>query len=236
MARRLGALAAVLLTLVASGCNSATPAATPSPALLTAATTASAAATAALATPTTVPSVATAAPTVAPTAAPTATPLPTASAPAVTVAPTAPPTQTAAPTAKPTPAPTRTLKPGETPRPTPLDIASFLVSEIIAQNLGTASIAIDVALDDGSGSATSVTTETLEAGDLIDQQAFEGDYVITFRRPTGSAKPVLCNVTLKEGDVLSFYPLDDSILVALAGVKPVAPGDIFVATSPVCGH
>jgi hypothetical protein len=117
-----------------------------------------------------------------------------------------------------------------------MDISTWLVAEIIVQNLGTTPILIDVALDDGSGSATSLTTETLEAGDVIDKQAFDGDYVITFKRPTGSAKPVVCNVTMKKGDLLSFYPLDASILVAMAGVKPVAPDDIFVPTSPVCGH
>jgi hypothetical protein len=167
---------------------------------------------------------------------------PTATA-ALTPAPTPATTATAIPSVEPsrtplphnTPGPTRTLKPGETPRGTPLDIVAFLTAKLAVANLGDKALAVDVsAADDNGKDPTSLTSATLQAFDAIDQETFEGTYVITFTRPGGSAKPVTCIVKLVAGDSISFWATDTLVAVTNDKKPPTKPGDLIVGTSPIC--
>jgi hypothetical protein len=210
------AIRAIVVVALTASCNSAAPPAsvTISPATLAPVFT-PAAATAPLSPP----------PTPAPTEA-TATPEPT---PETTDQPTV------EPTVEPTSEPTRTLAPGETPRPTPLDIAAYLTAQIDLLHLGDDSIAVAIAISDESG-GQSATVAKFEMEDLdsVTQSIPAGTYSVEFTRVAAPSKPTTCTITVKDGDHFEFVSTDATIVVLNPAHPPTTRKDLVVSTSSLC--
>jgi hypothetical protein len=57
---------------------------------------------------------------------------------------------------------------------------------------------------------------------------------LDFRQPADSAIGTTCTIEIADGDAYVFAAVEGAIAITLAGEKPSAPGDLFVATSSLC--
>jgi anti-sigma factor RsiW len=168
---------------------------------------------------------------------PSSTSSPTAAAeatPSVIPSPTPAPSPSASPTPSPTPAPTRTLRPGETPKPTPINLAPFLTAAIAIANYADDTVAVDISLlDTSTNKSQSVAANTFQPLDAVSEKVPAGDYRVSFTRP-GASKPLVCQVNVKDGDQIGFGIMPAEVLVGSATAKPTKLADLVVPTSPIC--
>jgi hypothetical protein len=231
----------ILVAVLAGACTSGGMAASSAPTLGAAATSSATASAVPALTP-----LPTAAPTPAPTAAATATPAPT---PRATAAPTPPPSPSATPprTATPSPTPsatpepsatpaaTRTLRPGETPAPTPVDLAPFLTSELVVVNLGNAQLSVAVAiLDPESTDEYEVGVLDVEPLQVTAQSVFAARYRLEFDYPGGAPNEGgTCVIDVGEREEIQFAVLEDGGVIP-AGSGAEDPGELAIEAAARC--
>ena len=165
-----------------------------------------------------------------------------------TPAPTAEPTPaaTAAPTAEPTPAEpsgsggaTRSAAPsGSTaagsPSPSPIDLSPYLTAAFTLLNLADDPVDVDVGIAGENGEVTSVAQFHLEPFDFLTERVPASTYQITWTRPAGGPAPVVCHLTLVDGDNVQFAVSAQQIAVAKDGYEPTSGSDLVVETSALC--
>lgn len=171
---------------------------------------------------------------------PTATPVPVSAAPSASEsapARTAPPTASSAATqvavaARTKPPTSVSLKPGQTPRGTPLDLGPFLTATLEIIHLGDQPITVSVAIVDG-GTTSELTTLTLQTLDGGSEPVFAGDYLVTFKRPA-DAKAATCSLHVADGESFRFVTTDRTTAVFKAGATPRKGADVLIGLSPLC--
>lgn len=132
-----------------------------------------------------------------------------------------------------TPNPSVSLKPGQTPKPTPIDLGPYLKAEISIANYGTQTFTVEVTyIDESSGDSTSVIKDTFAQLDATTEKVPEGIYRLTFTR--GSSAAGVCKVVVKAGDTYGFGVVDDEIVVGSNRADPKTRADLVVPTSPLC--
>jgi hypothetical protein len=163
---------------------------------------------------------ATAAPTEQPTLAPTEPP---------TAPPTAPPTEP--PTEGP---PTPTPDPNATPRPTALDIAPYLTSQVTVVNLADTSLALTVALlDPDSTDEYVIGTFDLAPDQVTTQSVIPALFRIDFAYGGGPVT-ASCSINIADGEQLQFAVVATGIVMASNGTEPADAAEMIVATSARC--
>lgn len=141
------------------------------------------------------------------------------------------PAPTPAPTPTPTDEPERTLAPGETPRPSPMDISAYLTATLSVVNLTDEQFTVSVDIYSEGEDQGTVAQFDLEPYGSLFQNVPETTYGVSF---DGSGEPSTCVVTIAEGAQLSFTLIGTDILIADAAHEPTSPEDLFVATSSLC--
>lgn len=142
---------------------------------------------------------------------------------------------TSEPTVEPTPEPTRSLAPGETPRPTPIDIAAYLTAQIDLLHLGDDSISVAIAISDESGGQSATVAKfEMENLDSVTQSIPAGTYSVVFTRPATASKPKTCTLSVKDGDHFEFVTTDATIAVLNPSHPAKTRQDLVVDTSPLC--
>lgn len=166
-------------------------------------------------------------PTPMPTPVPTEPPMVT---PAPTPAPTPPPA-TPAPTEGP---PTPTPDPNATPRPTAVDVAPYLTSEITVLNLGDSTLALTVALlDPDSTDEFVIGTFQLEPEQVTAQAIIPALFRLDFGY-SGVNDAGTCTITIGDGEQLQFAVLPQGIAITSNGTEPADPAEMLVATAARC--
>ena len=160
-------------------------------------------------------------PTPAPSQAPTEIPM-------ITPAPTPPPTQV--PTEGP---PTPTPDPAATPRPTAVDIAPYLTSEVTVVNLADAALSLTVALlDPDTDEEYVVGTFDVQPNQVTTQSVIPALFRLDFAyagNVVGS-----CSVNIADGEQLQFAAIAAGIVMTTNGAEPEDPSEMLVATSSRC--
>jgi hypothetical protein len=157
------------------------------------------------------------------------TPLPT-EIPMITPAPSAPPS-TPAPTPGP---PTPTPDPNATPRPTAVDVAPYLTSDITVVNLGDTTLALTVALLDPDSTQEFVIGTFQIQPEQVNSQAiipalFRLDFGYSGVDDVGS-----CTITVGDGEQLQFAAIPQGIVITSNGPEPADPAEMIVATAARC--
>jgi hypothetical protein len=165
---------------------------------------------------------ATPAPTEPPTAAPTAPP---------TAPPTEPPTER--PTAGP---PTPTPDPDATPRPTAVDIAPYLTSEVTVLNLSDAVLSVTVTIvDDDAGDEFTIDTTDLQPLQVTTTSIIPARFRLDFDFPGGGeADAGTCTLDIVDAEAIQFAVIPTGIAISWSGEEPADPADMVVATAPRC--
>jgi hypothetical protein len=163
---------------------------------------------------------ATPAPTTVPTAAPTQPP---------TLPPTAPPT--APPTEGP---PTPTPDPNATPRPTAVDIAPYLTSQVTVVNLADTPLSLTVALlDPDSTQEYVIGTFEVQPDQVTTQSVIPALFRLDFDYSEG-ASAGSCSINIADGEQLQFAAISTGIVMTSNGTEPDDPAEMLVATSTRC--
>ena len=149
--------------------------------------------------------------------------------PMITPAPTAPPTEP--PTAGPS---TPTPDPDATPRPTAVDIAPYLTSEVTILNLGDAPLGVTVTLlDPDSTDEFTIGTFHLEPSQVTSQSIIPALFRLDFGL-TGVDDAGTCEITVGEAEQIQFAVVPTGIVMATNGAEPTDPAEMLVATSSRC--
>jgi hypothetical protein len=109
----------------------------------------------------------------------------------------------------------------------------MLTAGIGIVNLSDQRVTVTVDIYDSGTSQGTVASVDLAPYDSDVQSIPEGSYGVTFK-PEGSGAPATCLFSVKGTARLDFGILNDKITVIQVGQPPKAPGDLFVATSPLC--
>lgn len=166
-------------------------------------------------------------PTPTPSRAPTEMPMVT---PAPTPAPTPPPA-TPSPTQGP---PTPTPDPNATPRPTAVDVAPYLTSEVTVVNLGDAPLALTVSLlDPDSDDTYTIGTFELQPNQVTTQAVIPALLRLDFGF-TGVDDAGSCAITIEDGEQLQFAVVAGGIVMTSSAGEPEDSAEMIVATSSRC--
>jgi hypothetical protein len=142
------------------------------------------------------------------------------------------PSDTLAPTDSPTPS--RSRKP--IPSLDPAELDAIMTSSITLVDLADADLAVSVAyVDPGSTKPFDLGTYKLGFTEQLTNKVPVGTYRLDFRQPATSKTGPRCTITIADGDAFTFAAIDGAVAITKAGVAPKAAGDLFVATSPLCG-
>jgi hypothetical protein len=166
------------------------------------------------------------------TAAPSATPAPTPTEPTTQATGTSEPQPTDSPTPTPLPTEEPTLAPGETPKPTPLDVSNLLTASLNVISMTDEPVSASVDLYSDGDKVGTVAKLDIEPDGALIQAVPAATYVVSIT--VGAAAPVMCELTIADGNEIDFAVVGSTILVTRADVPPAAPEDIFLETSPLC--
>lgn len=162
-------------------------------------------------------------------ASPTSSPIPS---PSLEVAPSPSPADTLAPPES--PAPSGSAKPLPSIDQAQLD--AIMTSSITLIDLADADLAVAVAyVDPDTAKPIDLGTYSLEFTDQLTNQVPPGTYRLDFRQPAASKTGTTCTIDIADGEVFTFAAIDGAVAISKAGVAPKAAGDLFVATSSLCG-
>ena len=154
-------------------------------------------------------------------------------------APTEIPMITTPPTPAPTPAPTEgpptpTPDPNATPRPTAVDVAPYLTSEITVINLGDTTLALTVALlDPDSTDEFVIGTFQLQPEQVTAQAIIPALFRLDFGY-SGVDDAGTCTITIGDGEQLQFAVIPQGIAITSNGPEPADSAEMLVATSSRC--
>jgi hypothetical protein len=162
---------------------------------------------------------------------PTATPYPAPTEiPMVTPAPTPAPA-TPEPTAGP---PTPTPDPNATPRPTAVDVAPYLTSDLTVINLGDATLRLTVALlDPDSTDEFVIGTFEIQPEQVNSQAIIPALFRLDFGY-SGVADAGSCTITIADGEQLQFAVVPQGVAITTSGPEPADPAEMIVATASRC--
>lgn len=151
------------------------------------------------------------------------------------------PIDSALPTVDASVAPIEPAEPSQSAKPLPsIDQATLdamLTSSITFLNLADADLAVVVLYRESDGD----TPFPLGSYSLAftDQQTYEvpaGIYDLEFRQPADSTTGSSCTIDLGDTDAYTFAAIDGAVAIARAGDPPTEAGELFVATSSLCGN
>lgn len=164
-----------------------------------------------------------------PPAQPTAIPTSSAQPP---VTPTAEPTPR--PTIAPTEPPSGTPDPDASPRPTSVDLAPYLTSEITVLNLAASELSVTVTIvaTDGPGEYE-LGTFDLQPEQVTSQAVVATRYRLDFALAEGGDAGV-CTIDVADGEQLQFAVIEGGIVLAGNGPEPTTSAEMLVATSSRC--
>ena len=172
-----------------------------------------------------------ASPTAAPSAAPT-TPVASAE-PSPSPAETAESTETAAPTDS--PAPSTSHKP--LPSIDQAELDAYLTSSITLIDLADDDLSVTASyVDPSSNEAIDFGTYELGATEQMTHQVPPGTYRLEFHQPADSAAKQTCTIEISDADAYTFAAVSGAIAISRTGAKPKDVGELFVATSSLCGN
>ena len=154
------------------------------------------------------------------------------------------PMVTPAPTPVPTPAPatplptqgppTPTPDPNATPRPTAVDVAPYLTSEVTVVNLGDAPLALTVSLlDPDSADEFTIGTFELQPNQVTTQAVIPALLRLDFGY-TGVDDVGSCAITIEDGEQLQFAVVAGGIVMTSSAGEPEDAAEMIVSTSSRC--
>jgi hypothetical protein len=145
-----------------------------------------------------------------------------------------PPVESAAPAGRTEGGAEGLAPPSPSPRPTPMDISTYLTATIAALNIADAPVSVAVDFLDPDSGQVQESGIAIPLGPLdgISQRVLEATYVLTF---SGDGRtPVSCTITLAAGAERDFVILADRVLIADPAATSVTGADLDVATSSLC--
>jgi hypothetical protein len=137
------------------------------------------------------------------------------------------------PTARPKPPPSQSLKPGQTPRGSPLNIGALMTARISVLALGDLPIDVTVDVFDPSNGNTNLAKFTLHTLDSDAEPMLPGNYVISFKRQ-GESKAATCTIKVVAGDSYRFVTTDLVAVVSRKGSPPKTAADQLIESAPAC--
>jgi hypothetical protein len=112
----------------------------------------------------------------------------------------------------------------------------MLTSSITLLNLADADLGVVVAYGEAdTDEAIDLGTYTVGFTEQQTNDVPPGVYRLEFHQPADGATASTCTIDLADGEAYTFVAIDGAIALTRTGDAPTDAGELFVATSSVCG-
>ena len=117
------------------------------------------------------------------------------------------------------------------------ELDTYLTSSITLLDLADGDLSVAVSyVDPSSSDAFDLGTYELESTDQMTNQVPPGTYRLVFHQPASSASGLTCTIEVTDSDGYVFAAVHEAIAVSRTGTAPKSVGELFVATSSLCGN